>query len=488
MYKEKRELIKPINYYADPETTGCFYGTDNLLYRSLYILFETFWIRTKPSRELYLVGGCVRDMLLGKEPKDYDLCTNATPDEVKQICDAIGLKYFDSGIKHGTLTVIDDFYHQQYEITTYRVDGKYSDGRHPDEVTFTPSLEEDMKRRDFTINSFAYNLLSKEIVMLDESFLDDLKLGIIRTVGTATQRFEEDALRMLRAIRFAAQLGFSIETKTFEAIKECAHLIQYISHERIRDELTKILLSDNPQMLEFVVETGLEDWYMFNGWKYIGDMVNCEHQNPWHYTDVFHHTVDVIKRLPKDFNLRWAAFFHDIGKPSVKALKPGTTDHYRYIGHPEASAKIADKMMDILKFSNDQKEIIHKFVLYHDYPFSKCSMKKFKEKVVEIGEENFLDFIKLREADALAHKLSKSTGFAIEAIQIIKDAYAQVIRDKPPMRIRDLAVNGDDLINEGLQGKEIGNCLNFLLQLVLEEPSINKKDVLMRFVKERAFE
>lgn len=482
MYKEKRELIKSINYYTDPETTGCFYGTDNLLYRSLYNLFETFWVRTKPSRELYLVGGCVRDMLLGKEPKDYDLCTNAAPDEVKQICDAIGLRYFDSGIKHGTLTIIDDFYHQQYEITTYRIDGKYSDGRHPDEVIFTSSLEEDLKRRDFTINSFAYNLLTSEVLVLDESYFKDLEFGIIRAVGYPAERYEEDALRMLRAIRFAAQLGFSIEEYTYKALLIDAPLLKNISKERIRDELTKILLSDNPQMIEFIVTTGME-LYMFDGDTPITAMLNCEHQNPWHYTDVFHHTMDVVKGVPKTFELRWAALFHDVGKPLVKALKPGSTDHYRYIGHPEESVKIADKLMDLLKFSNKQKEIIHNYVLYHDYPFATCNDKKFKRKVVEIGEDNFKDFIQLIQADGLAHKLSMSTQFAVDGLSDIKIRFYGLLENKDPLRIKDLEINGDEIKELGLEGKQIGDCLEYLLDKVLSKPELNEKRKLKGLVE-----
>ena len=344
MYKEKIELIRPVIY---PEGIEEFrFGQDNKLYRSLKRLFDSFWIYFK--RELYVVGGSVRDLLLGKTPKDYDLCTDATPEEVKDIIKELGLKSFDSGIKHGTLTIIDEFYGQTYEITTYRTEGDYSDNRHPDKVEFIFDLEEDLKRRDFTINSFAYDLLRNELVMLDSSFKSDLDLGIIRTVGDPCERFEEDALRMLRAIRFSAQLGFSITKHTYNALSMCAPLLKNISKERIRDELTKIIMSDNPQMLEFICNTGMEQ-YMFDGLTPITDMLNCEHQNPWHYTDVFHHTMDVIKRVPKAFELRWAALLHDIGKPKVKQLKPGTTDHYRYIGHPEESVKIADKLMEMLK-------------------------------------------------------------------------------------------------------------------------------------------
>lgn len=478
MFKKKVELIKAINYPEDIVDNPTFmFGQDNRVYRSLNNLFEAFWIYNK--KELYLVGGCVRDMLLNKQPKDYDLCTNATVDEVKEIVEKLGLKTFDSGIKHGTITVIDDFFKMSYEITTYRIDGKYSDGRHPDDVTFTKSLEEDLKRRDFTINSFAYNLLSNELVMLDESFLDDLNMRIIRTVGDPAERYEEDALRMLRAIRFAAQLGFSIETYTYKALSMCAPLLKKISKERIRDELTKILLSDNPQMLEFICVNGLEEQFFLE--PYISNMLNCDHQNPWHYTDVFHHTMDVVKRLPKEFNLRWAGLLHDIGKPRVKKLKEGTVDHYRYIGHPEESARIADIVMDTLKFSNDQKDVIHKMVLFHDYPLSQCSNRKFKLKVVEIGEENFDNFIRLREADALAHKLVKSTDFAIDAVSKVKERYLKLIREKCPLRISDLAVNGDDLMNEfGIKGKTVGIVLRHLLDLVLDNPQMNTKERLFK--------
>lgn len=485
MFKKKIELIKPIIYEnGDPKDTGDFFGVDNRLYRSLKKLFETFYIYTTPHKELYLVGGCVRDMLLGKQPKDYDLCTNATPDELKQICNAIGLKYFDSGIKHGTLTIIDDFYHQSYEITTYRQDGKYSDHRHCDDVTFTPSLEEDLKRRDFTINSFAYNLLNNELVMLDESYLNDLKLGIIRTVGDANKRFDEDALRMLRAIRFSAQLGFNIAKEIFDAITLDCDWMLYVSRERVRDELTKILLSDNPERLDLFAITGLEK-HSFDGFhRPITDMLNCDHQNPWHYTDVFHHTMDVVKALPKKFELRWAGLLHDVGKPKAKKPRPqGSEGHYVYYDHPDISSQIALEIMDILKFSNDQKDLIYKYVKYHDEELVECKKSKFKKVLQDIGKENFLDFIKLKQADSNAHKLIKDTKYAIDYIDKLKQRYLETTINDDALTVKDLDINGYDLMNEGLQGKEIGGCLNFLLELVLEEPTMNKKEILLRFVK-----
>ena len=476
MFKKKIELIKPTIYPEGAELAGQFQlGTDNRLYRSLSKIFEAFWLYNN-KKELYLVGGCVRDILLGKTPKDYDLCTDATPDEVKQICETLHLKTFDSGIKHGTLTIIDDFYNQSYEITTYRIDGKYTDNRHPDEVIFTPSLEEDLKRRDFTINSFAYNFLDRELVMLDESYLKDLEYGIIRTVGNPEERFTEDALRMLRALRFSAQLNFSIDVDTFAAIKKLSSSISQISKERIRDELTKIIMSDNPQVLELFIIAGLEKPAL--GSTPLGDILNCLHENPYHYTDVFHHTMDVVKVAPKTFETRWAALFHDIGKPATKLLKEGTTDHYNYHGHPEVSADMALALMDILKFSNDQKDLIYKYVKYHDSELVDCKNSKFKRILNEIGIEHFVNYIKLKRADAIAHQISRDTKWAIDAISKIYDRFNKVVEENQALTVRDLDINGFDLMDLGLSGKNIGRCLDYLVEEVLENAELNKNEKL----------
>ena len=489
MFKKKDEsLIKSIIYPENAKEPG-------QLYRSLMNLFDYFWVYH--NKELYLVGGCVRDLLLNKTPKDYDLCTNATPDEVKQICEEMHLKTFDSGIKHGTLTIIDDFYKQSYEITTYRIDGKYEDGRHPEEVTFAFSLEEDLKRRDFTINSFAYSLLTHEVLALEESYFRDLEYGIIRTVGNTEDRFNEDALRMLRALRFSAQLNFSIANDTYEAIKKLHVNISKISKERIRDELTKILLSDNPQVLELFVITGLEK-YSFGkydlhpdldydgriGITPIGDILNCDHQNPWHYTDVFHHTIDVIKRVPKTFELRWAALMHDFGKPAVKELKEGTVDHYHYHGHQDVSVEIAEQLMGILKFSNKQKDLILKYIKYHDADLATCRNGTFKRVLADIGVEHFLDFMKLKTADAYAHQLQKDTKWAIEVPDKVYERFAKVVEESQALTIRDLDINGYDLMDLGLKGKQIGDCLNYLVEEVLEDASKNKNKILISLAKE----
>lgn len=451
------------------------------IFNSLFSLFSLF---EKNKFELFLVGGCVRDLLLGKSPKDYDLCTNATPDEIKIICERENLKTFDSGIKHGTLTVIDDFYNQSYEITTYRVEGKYIAGRHPNEVDFTASLEEDLKRRDFTINSFAYNLLTKELFALDESYFRDLEIEIIRTVGDPEDRFNEDALRMLRALRFSAELGFTINKNTYEAIKTQAYLIEKVSKERIRDELTKILLSNHPETLELLVTSGLED-YLFNGITPLKDMLNCEHENPWHYADVFHHTLDVVRSVPCNFELRWAALLHDCGKPKVKQPRPeGPAGHYVYYGHPEISAQISLEVMNILKFSNDEKEMIFKYIKYHDADLSECKISNFKKILNDIGKSNFLNFIKLRQADANAHKLIRSTQYAIDSIDKIKKRYLKIIIDDEALKVTDLDINGNDIIMYGgLKGKQIGACLRWMLEKVLENSKLNNKKDLLELLK-----
>ena len=485
MFKVLKEFprLKSILYPKELSERDKFnFGQDNRIYRSLMNLFSQFWIYNR--KELYLVGGCVRDLLLDREPKDYDLTTNATPDEVKTIVEKLGLKTFDSGIKHGTITVIDDFYKMSYEITTYRVDGKYSDSRHPDEVVFTPSLEEDLKRRDFTINSFAYDLLRQELVMLDESYLKDLEFGVIRTVGNAEDRFREDALRMLRALRFAAQLNFTIQRDTYHAIEKCCVLLKKVSKERIRDELTKILMSDKPDMLKLFVLSGLE-LAAFDGNMPLFNIMQCNHDNPWHYADVFHHTMDVVNGVPKTFELRWAALFHDLGKPATKALKEGTTNHYNYHGHNDVSAEIALGLMTLLKFSTDQIDTIYKFVKYHDEPLAEERASKFKQVVVEIGKDKFLDFIKLREADSFAHNLLEDTKYAVDYPDKVKERFMKIIDEDQPLKVTDLAINGNDVGADGfLQGKEIGDCLRWMLNIVLEYPEYNNREKLLELLQQ----
>lgn len=448
--------------------------------KKLYALFG--------DAELYLVGGCVRDMLLNKKPKDIDLCTNLSPDEMIALLDdedkRSDFHIIETGLKHGTVTFRSSILGVSFEVTTYRVDGDYADHRRPDEVTFTSLLEEDLKRRDLTINSFAAKLVfdnddSKlEILMLDESYLSDLQFGIIRAVGDPNKRFEEDALRMLRAIRFAAQLGFTLDFDTFNAIVAKADTISYVSHERIGDELTKILVSDFPQMLELTELSGLS--------RYIGlpltELKNEPQHNKYHYTDVFHHTLDVIKATKKDPVIRWAALFHDWGKIDTVSTDEEGWQHY--YGHPEKSAERARAFMEDYKFDNHTIEAIYTLVKYHDAAIGcQVSRKGMKKLINNVSEDLMPMFFNLTFADRLAHKLD-NTMFSIAQLDSGKKKYIDITTSVEPMRLKDLALKGDDLVKIGLVGKQIGTMLNILLEQVLECPEMNEKEALTAFVNE----
>ena len=445
--------------------------------KSLNALFTAFCITHK--KELYLVGGAIRDLLLDREPKDYDLTTNASLEEIREICAKLNLKTFDSGVKHGTLTIIDDFYKISYECTVYRKDGKYTDGRHPDTVEFGVSLEEDLKRRDFTINSFAYDFMRNEFVMLDESYYYDLQYGIIRAVGDPRKRFEEDALRMLRAIRFAAQLGFTLDADTFNAIKEKASTIQFVSRERIRDELTKIVMSDRPQALEFLSMTGLDEAIGLP----ISKMLKEPQRNKYHYADVFHHTMDVMKSVKKDFVTRWAAFFHDWGKMETVSVDEEGWQHY--YGHPDVSATLASEFMTKYKFDNDSFDAIYKLVKYHDAAIGQdvkmSTMKKFVQK---IGKDLIPKFIDLTTADRLAHRLD-DIKFSVGNIDSGKKKLIEIAMTQAPLSLKDLAVNGYDMIELGLSGKQIGDALNCCLDYILEHPECNTKEALIKYIEDK---
>ena len=445
--------------------------------KSLNALFTAFCITHK--KELYLVGGAIRDLLLDREPKDYDLTTNASLEEIREICAKLNLKTFDSGIKHGTLTIIDDFYKISYECTVYRKDGKYTDGRHPDTVEFGVSLEEDLKRRDFTINSFAYDFMRNEFVMLDESYLKDLEFGIIRAVGDPRKRFEEDALRMLRAIRFAAQLGFTLDTDTFNAIKEKASTIQFVSRERIRDELTKIVMSDRPQALEFLSMTGLDEAIDLP----ISKMLEEPQRNKYHYADVFHHTMDVMKSVKKDFVTRWAAFFHDWGKIETASVDEEGWQHY--YGHPDVSAALASEFMTKYKFDNDSFDAIYKLVKYHDAAIGQdVKMSTMKKFVQTIGEDLVPKFIDLTTADRFAHRLD-DIKFSVGNIDSGKKKLIEIAMTQAPLSLKDLAVNGYDMMELGLSGKQIGDALNCCLDYILEHPECNTKEALIKYIEDK---
>lgn len=436
------------------------------------------------GHELYLVGGCVRDILLGRTPKDYDFCTDATPEEMLEMFKGNeGFDVIPTGLKHGTITLHSKESKQSYEITTFRTDGDYADHRRPDEVKFTKSLEEDLKRRDLTINSLAIDVMNYkdelDVYMLDESYYYDLVYGVIRAVGDPRQRFEEDALRMLRAIRFSAQLGFTLDADTFYAIKEKASTITYVSHERIRDELTKILMSDKPQMIELLSLTGLDAYLQLP----ITAMINERQHNKYHYADVFHHTMDVVKSVKKDFVTRWAAFFHDWGKMSTVSTDEEGWEHY--YGHPEVSADLAKDFMKEYKFDNDSADSIYKLVKYHDFAIGNHVKKSTIKRLINaIGKDLIIKFLDLTRSDRQAHNQS-DVVFSIENIDAGKKKFIDIEMTACPMGLKDLAVNGYDMIALGLSNKQIGEALNACLEYILEHPECNTKETLVNYIKER---
>ena len=289
--------------------------------------------------EAYAVGGCVRDSLLGRMPQDWDITTSARPEQVK----ALFRHTIDTGIQHGTVTVMLD--HEGFEVTTYRIDGEYEDARHPKEVAFTANLLEDLKRRDFTINAMAYN----EVTGLVDAFdgIGDLERGVIRCVGNAMERFSEDALRMLRAVRFAAQLGFSIERETQEAIAGLAGNIKKVSAERIQVELVKLLTSPNPGELKVAYRTGLTAVFL----PEFDMMMETPQNNPHHCYSVGEHTLKAIEAVPADKVLRLTMLLHDIAKPACKTTDKKGVDHF--YGHPVRGSEMARGILRRLKFDND---------------------------------------------------------------------------------------------------------------------------------------
>ncbi|MGN0335275.1 MAG: CCA tRNA nucleotidyltransferase [Lachnospiraceae bacterium] len=418
--------------------------------------------------EAFAVGGCIRDAVLGRVPADWDITTSAMPEQVKSLFSHT----IDTGIQHGTVTVMID--HAGYEVTTYRIDGEYEDARHPKEVSFTSDLIEDLKRRDFTINAMAYN----ERAGLVDAFegISDLEHRIIRCVGEAKERFSEDALRMLRAVRFSAQLGFSIEEHTREAISELAGSLSKISAERIRTELVKLLVSDHPDYLRIAFETGITA-------VVLPEFDLCMHQvqnHPYHMDTVGEHTLKSLFNVPKDPVLRLTMLFHDFGKPACFLEDEKGISHF--YGHQEVGSRMAAGIMRRLKFDNDTTDKVKKLVAEHDRNIINRP-NDVRRAVSKIGKELFPYYLQVRRADILAQNPQMQTE-RLKALEELEELYEQVIAQGEAVCVRDLSVNGRDLIREGIpQGKRIGEVLNALLEICLEEPEKNTKEQLLEIVR-----
>lgn len=431
--------------------------------------------------EAYAVGGCVRDLILGKSPEDWDITSSAKPQELKRVF----RRTVDTGIVHGTVTVLLDKEH--FEVTTYRLDGIYEDNRHPKEVSFTGDLKEDLKRRDFTINAMAYNH-SDGIIDLFGG-MDDLQNRLIRCVGDAKERFDEDALRLLRAVRFSAQLDFLIEEETKLAIKEKAELLRHISAERIRVELTKLLVSDNPDRLRLLYELGISKVIL----PEFDRMMVTGQKNIHHAYNVGEHTIRTVCAVAGTISenrfsaqkrtiLRWTMLLHDIEKPNTITMGKDGQNHF--YGHQEKGAITARRILKDLKFDNETLEAVVHLIRWHDYRFT-LTAKGIRKAAAKIGKDYMELLFEVNYADT-SGKNPKNNQEKFKQLEEAKRLYREMLDNNECVSLKDLQINGKDLIAAGFKpGRGMGLILNRLLEAVVEEPSLNDKETLLSLAKSR---
>lgn len=420
--------------------------------------------------EAFAVGGCVRDSILGREPDDWDITTSAQPEEVK----GLFRRTVDTGIRHGTVTVLIE--KEGFEVTTYRIDGEYADSRHPEEVTFTTNLVEDLKRRDFTINAMAYN----DDAGLVDVFggIEDMEKKLIKCVGSPEERFGEDALRIMRAIRFSAQLGYEIAPDTVEAISKLVPTLQNISAERIQVELVKLISSPHPEYLRQAYEMGVTK-VIFPEWD---KAMETPQRNPHHCYSVGEHTLHAMEEVEADKVLRLSMMLHDIGKPET-ITKDEEGIHHFY-GHAELGERMARQILRRLRFDNDTIYMVSKLVLYHDYGNGVTPTSKIVRKAInKIGEDAFPRLFTIKKAD-LAAQSDYEREKKAEVLTKWEACYHQIVERKECVSLRTLAVTGRDLMDAGMSpGKELGETLQKLLEIVIEKPEANTKDYLLSLIK-----
>lgn len=418
--------------------------------------------------EAYVVGGCVRDSLLHRVPDDWDITTSARPEEVKRVF----RRTVDTGIQHGTVTVMVG--REAYEVTTYRVDGDYADGRHPTSVTFTPSLLEDLKRRDFTINAMAY---CPEKGLVDEfDGESDLQHGIIRAVGDPRQRFTEDALRMMRAVRFAAQLNAAIEVNTAAAIRQLAGNLRLVSAERIRTELEKLVVSEHPEKLTEAYQLGLLDVFL----PELSKCMECVQNNPHHCYTVGGHILHSVMAVRRDRVLRLTMLLHDVGKPQVKTTDENGIDHFH--GHVPASAEMVDGILRRLKYDNDTRKKVTALVAWHDRQLGDTKAR-VRRNVAELGTELFPLLLEVKRADVAAQS-DYQRAEKLARIDAWEKTYLEILEAGDCLCIRDLAVGGKDLMEKGIRpGQQMGQILQSMLEEVLRHPSHNTAEWLLNHLE-----
>ncbi|MCK5413366.1 MAG: HDIG domain-containing protein [Candidatus Pacebacteria bacterium] len=431
----------------------------------------------KSGFEAYVVGGSVRDFLLEKKPKDWDITTNAKPEEIQKI---FPKSFYNNTF--GTVTVVnkntEDESLKNIEITTYRIDEGYSDRRHPDKVKFTPNLSEDLARRDFTINAMALKIKGNDFEIVDLfNGKDDLEKKIIRAVGDADKRFSEDALRMLRAVRFSSQLGFEIDKNTFEAMQKNSGLLKFVSQERIRDEFEKIILSDKAyEGVELLRTSGLLTYIVPELEKGIG-----VDQNKHHTYTIYEHCALSLKHCPsKKLEVRLASLFHDIAKPQTKA---GTGPDSTFYNHDFVGAKFARKILTRLKFSNkiiDKATLLVKNHMFY-YNVDEVSEAGVRRLIKRTGKENLKDLMDLRIADRLGSGVPKAKPYKLRHLEYLIEKVS-----KDPISAKMLKINGQDIMKilNVKPGPKIGAILKVLLSEIIENPENNTKEYLEKRIKE----
>ena len=419
--------------------------------------------------EAFVVGGCVRDCVLGIEPQDYDVTTNALPEQTLECFS--GYTVIKTGIKHGTVTLVLDG--ENIEITTYRIDENYTDNRHPETVRFTSNLKDDVKRRDFTVNSMAYN---PKFGLVDYfGGLEDARKGVISCVGVPDVRFNEDGLRVLRAIRFASVLGFKIDDSTAKSVHKSKSLLLNISAERIFSEFKKMLCGQSaPSVLrEFVDVVGVFI-------PEILETVGFEQHTRYHCYDVFEHILSCIGNVEPDHILRLAAFFHDIGKPNTFSLDDSDNGHF--YGHNEVGEEIASRVLLRLKADNYTRNAVKFLVREHGRQIENTS-KSVRRLISKFGFNGSVMLLKIKRADIIALAPEyRAVGAA--KIDALEETVLKIYRSESCFSVKSLHINGSDIITLGVnEGKEIGEILNRVLDAVLNEEVINERESLLKFAE-----
>ncbi|MGN0538381.1 MAG: CCA tRNA nucleotidyltransferase [Candidatus Fimenecus sp.] len=423
--------------------------------------------------EAFLIGGSVRDYLMGLPIGDIDVTTNATPREVEEVFKNFNV--IETGIKHGTVTVVLEG--EPVEITTYRSEGEYSDNRHPDSVSFSRSLRDDVIRRDFTMNGVAYSFESGVCDLVGG--IEDINNGIIRCIGDAETRFREDALRIMRALRFSSVLGFEIEESTKNAIRKYKDLLKNISAERIREETVKLICGKNAYEV-------LEEFSDVIGviLPEIKPLIGFEQINRHHIYDVYTHTLKALEQSSPSKTIRLALLFHDIGKPACASFDEKGEMHF--YSHPKKSAEITENIMTRLRFDNDTKNKVVTLVKFHDSPIMvqdgiSPDRRRIKRIMSQIGEELIYDLIEIKRCDNSAQnpQFYRGDGFYKSTYEMIDE----IIGEKECFSLKDLKINGNDLLKMGYEGKKIGEILRKCLDGVIDGEIKNDYEEIIEFIK-----